>query len=182
MKRSLVTAAVLSALFVSAGAFAADSDYNTDYGVLNIKGEVKGTTCKFRNNNAESTITMKEVGTDVLSNVSAGTAYKGYTNRTTTPLKLQCEAGKTPRIYFSPSQFEDANESRTLNTASSNGVGFLVMYENEPFNPEDGIELTPNDNGIYELNFTAQYARLKSASAVSSGEVASSLTLTVVTD
>lgn len=182
MKRSLVTAAVLSALFVSAGAFAADSDYNTDYGVLNIKGEVKGTTCKFSNNNFESTIIMNQIGTDVFNNIAAGNAYSGYTNQTTTPLKLKCDPNKKPHIYFSSSQFEDANESITLNTATNNGVGFLVMYNGESFSPKDGIELSQEQDGTYELHFSAQYARLKSASAVSSGEVASSLTLTVVTD
>lgn len=182
MKRSLVTAAVLSALLVSAGAFAEDATYNTDYGVLNIKGEVKGTTCKFSNDNAESTIAMNQVGTDVFKDINVGAAYKGYTNQTTTPLKLKCTDGKTPHIYFSTSQFEDADKSITINTATNNGVGFLVMYDGKEFNPQNGIELTPNENGIYELHFSAQYARLKSAVDVSSGEVESSLTLTVVTE
>ncbi|TMV41497.1 fimbrial protein, partial [Salmonella enterica subsp. enterica serovar Kentucky] len=40
MKRSIISAAVLSAVFMSAGAFAVD----TDSGILNINGKVTGTS------------------------------------------------------------------------------------------------------------------------------------------
>ncbi|HHR4661614.1 TPA: Stc fimbria major subunit StcA, partial [Salmonella enterica] len=48
MKRSLIAASVLSAVFMSAGVFAAD-EY--DSGVLNINGKVVGTTCQFLGTN-----------------------------------------------------------------------------------------------------------------------------------
>ncbi|MJC99455.1 fimbrial chaperone protein, partial [Salmonella enterica subsp. enterica] len=47
MKRSLIAASVLSAVFMSAGAFAAEYDS----GVLNINGKVVGTTCQFVDTN-----------------------------------------------------------------------------------------------------------------------------------
>ncbi len=59
MKRSIISAAVLSAVFMSAGAFAADSDQ----GELIITGKVVGTTCKFTGDTT-ATIAMNEIGVD----------------------------------------------------------------------------------------------------------------------
>lgn len=43
MKRSIISAAVLSAVFMSAGVFAA----NNEEGTLTINGEIKGSSCYF---------------------------------------------------------------------------------------------------------------------------------------
>lgn len=51
MKRSIISAAVLSAVFMSAGAFAEDT------GTLNIIGTVVGTSCQFvSGNNSEDVV------------------------------------------------------------------------------------------------------------------------------
>ncbi|SUX89603.1 major fimbrial subunit [Citrobacter koseri] len=57
MKRSIIAASVLSAIFMSAGVFAADADY----GELIITGKVVGTTCKFVGD-ATAKIDMNQVG------------------------------------------------------------------------------------------------------------------------
>lgn len=57
MKRSIISAAVLSAVFMSAGTFAADYDS----GVLKINGKVVGTTCQFVGSNTAE-ISLNEIG------------------------------------------------------------------------------------------------------------------------
>lgn len=137
MKRSIISAAVLSVVFMSAGTFAAD----TDQGELIITGKVVGTTCKFTGDST-ATIGMNQIGADRLNALSAGGVYDGYTNKTTVPLTVECTGTEAPKITFSSSQFDSTNKYITRNTASNNGAGFAVYYGNERVNPESGIQLT----------------------------------------
>ena len=166
MKRSIISAAVLSVVFMSAGAFAAD----TDQGELIITGKVVGTTCKFTGDST-ATIGMNQIGADRLNALSAGGVYDGYTNKTTVPLTVECTGTEAPKITFSSSQFDSTN----------NGAGFAVYYGNEQVNPESGIQLTKTADNKYVLDFSARYAKVGTG-IVESGDVASSLTMTVVTD
>ncbi|EMO4246574.1 fimbrial protein YehD [Citrobacter freundii] len=176
MKRSIISAAVLSVVFMSAGAFAAD----TDQGELIIMGKVVGTTCKFTGDST-ATIGMNQIGADRLNALSAGGVYDGYTNKTTVPLTVECTGTEAPKITFSSSQFDSTNKYITRNTASNNGAGFAVYYGNEQVNPESGIQLTKTADNKYVLDFSARYAKVGTG-IVESGDVASSLTMTVVTD
>ena len=179
MKRSIISAAVLSAVFMSAGAFAAD----TDQGELIITGKVVGTTCKFTGDTT-ATIGMNQIGADRLNNLDAGGVYEGYSNKTTVPLTVECTGDKAPKITFSSSQFDSSNKYITRNTAANNGAGFSVYYGDDftkQVNPDTGIELTKTSDNKYTLNFSARYVRI-GAAAVTAGDVASSLTMTVVTD
>ena len=179
MKRSIISAAVLSAVVMSAGAFAADSDQ----GELIITGKVVGTTCKFTGDTT-ATIGMNQIGADRLNALSAGGVYEGYSNKTTVPLTVECTGSKAPKITFSSSQFDSNNKYITRNTAAYNGAGFTVYYGDDftkQVNPDTGIELTKTADNKYTLNFSARYAKIGSAD-VSAGDVASSLTMTVVTD
>ncbi|EAY3716711.1 fimbrial protein YehD [Salmonella enterica] len=178
MKRLLIAASVLSAIFMSAGVFAADSDQ----GELIITGKVVGTTCKFTGETT-ATIGMNQIGVDRLNGLNAGDVYEGYSNKTTAPLTVECTGDKAPRITFSSSQFDSTRNFITRNTASANGAGFVVYYGEgftQRVNPEDGIELTKTADNKYTLNFSARYA--KQGTTVTAGDVASSLTMTVVTD
>ncbi|QMG40491.1 fimbrial protein YehD [Citrobacter freundii] len=179
MKRSIISAAVLSVVFMSAGVFAADSDQ----GELIITGKVVGTTCKFTGDST-ATIAMNEIGADRLNALSPGGVYDGYSNKTTVPLTVECTGNKAPKITFSSSQFDSANKYITRNTSENNGAGFSVYYGDDftkQVNPDTGIELTKTADNKYTLNFSARYAKIGTA-AVSAGDVASSLTMTVVTD
>lgn len=179
MKRSIISVAVLSAVFMSAGAFA--DDY--DQGELIITGKVVGTTCKFTGDTT-ATIGMNQIGADRLNNLGAGGVYEGYSNKTTVPLTVECTGDKAPKITFSSSQFDSSNKYITRNTAANNGAGFSVYYGDDftkQVNPDTGIELTKTSDNKYTLNFSARYARI-GAAAVTAGDVASSLTMTVVTD
>lgn len=61
MKRSIISAAVLSAVFMSAGAFAAD----TETGQLTITGKVTGAPCTFEADGGSVSINMPTVPTSV---------------------------------------------------------------------------------------------------------------------
>lgn len=143
-----------------------------------------GTTCQFIDGTT-ATIAMNEIGADQFENVTVGSTVDTYSNKTTVPLKVKCTGDKTPRITFSSSQFVDSYDNITVNTASNNGAGFAVYYVNndeEKRITKDGvIELNGKDtNDLYTLNFSARYA--KSDTSVTSGDVKSALTMTVVTD
>lgn len=180
MKRSLVTAAVLSALFVSAGAFADEFES----GKLIINGEVVGSTCKFIDNN-EAIIQMNPVSSTSISETQEWQAYEGYENQTIMPLKINCANlpdGHAPYLTVSKTQFLDGKDI-TINTADAQGVGFSVTVNSAEIKPSvsDRIPLEKVDSdGNYLLNFSAKYAH--TTGTVTPGKVASSLTLTVVTD
>ncbi|VDZ78033.1 fimbrial subunit protein [Salmonella bongori] len=65
MKRSIIAAAVVSSVFMSAGAFAADEDM----GELKINGEVVGASCTFEGVNS-ATIELSQVGVDQLTGLN----------------------------------------------------------------------------------------------------------------
>lgn len=179
MKRSIISAAVLSAAFLSAGAFAAD----TDQGELIITGKVTGTTCKFTGD-ATATIGMNQIGADRLNELSNGGVYDGYSNKTTVPLTVECTGTVAPKITFSSSQFDSTNKYITRNTASNNGAGFAVYYGDDftkQVRSDTDIQLEKTADNKYTLNFSARYAKAGSG-AVAAGDVASSLTMTVVTE
>ncbi|WP_061707793.1 fimbrial protein YehD [Pseudenterobacter timonensis] len=132
MKRSLVTAAVLSALFVSAGAFA--DDYES--GKLIINGEVVGSTCKFIDNN-EAIIQMNPVSSASIIATQEWQSYEGYENQTVMPLKINCAnlpEGHVPYLTVSKTQFLDGKDI-TINTADAEGVGFSVTVNSADIKP-----------------------------------------------
>ncbi|EJW0411517.1 fimbrial protein YehD [Escherichia coli] len=183
MKRSVIAATVLASLFMSAGSFAAEGSTE---GQLTINGKVTGTTCQFLSGSENTTISMSEIGRDQFENVEVGSPVTTYSNTTSLPLKIKCSGEKEPRITFSSTQFfKGAGSNVTRNTGDASGVGFAVFLgkgtdSSNRISGNSPIKLTPATNGEYELHFTAQYA--KADNNVSTGEVSSAITMTVVTD
>lgn len=176
MKHSIFAVSVLSTVFLSTGAFAA----NEDAGILEITGKVVGTTCAFVGGSTAE-INLNEIGADKLNSLQVGDVYNGLEARAPVPLKIKCDGGKQPTISFSTTQF-DSNDI-TRNNGSAQGVGFAVYYgdTNTQVDPQAGVKLTPNESGEYTLDFLARYARAAGAS-VTAGDVKSTLIMTVVTD
>ncbi|EFB4604941.1 fimbrial protein YehD [Escherichia coli] len=191
MKRSVIAATVLASLFMSAGSFAAEGSTE---GQLTINGKVTETTCQFLSGSENTTISMSEIGRDQFKNLEVGSPVTTYSNTTSLPLKVKCSGEKEPRITFSSTQFEGegSNVTRnTRNTGNASGVGFAVFLgkgtdSSNRISGNSSIKLTPatngvyESNGVYELHFTAQYAKAKND--VGTGEVSSAITMTVVTD
>lgn len=154
-------------------------------GTLIINGKVVGTTCQFLSGSDNATIEMSEIGIDQFENVQVGAPVTTYSNTTSLPLKVKCKDGVQPRITFSSTQFEGAGLNITRNTGDANNVGFAVFYGQEAstgnqITGNKSVELTPSENGEYDLHFTAQYA--KAGAVVSKGGVNSTITMTVVAD
>lgn len=192
MKRSVIAATVLASLFMSAGSFAAEGSTE---GQLTINGKVTETTCQFLSGSENTTISMSEIGRDQFKNLEVGSPVTTYSNTTSLPLKVKCPREKEPRITFSSTQFEGegSNVTRnTRNTGNASGVGFAVFLgkgtdSSNRISGNSSIKLTPatngvyESNGVYELHFTAQYAKANNDD-VGPGEVSSAITMTVVTD
>lgn len=180
MKRLTVAAAVLSTVFMSAGAFV-----DTDQGEVIITGRVVGTTCQFLDGNNSTTITMNQVGQESLASLGAGATYTGIKNSTTVPLKLKC-TGAAPKISLARNQFDTTYPNITKNTVAggASGVGFVVTANDAELNANSLIPLNgdPDENGVYTIDFSAQYAVVAAGNAVTQGDVESTLTLTVVTE
>lgn len=81
------------------------------------------------------------MGADKINGLPAGGVYDGVTNSTAVPLKIKCEANKTPRITFSATQFD--NNDITLNNGDAKGVGFAVYHgdTNTKVDPQTGVSL-----------------------------------------
>ncbi|ECY2357853.1 fimbrial protein YehD, partial [Salmonella enterica] len=125
-------------------------------------------------------IRLNEIGADKVINLTPGQIYDAVTSQTQMPLKIKCQPDVAPRITFSSTQFD--SRDITFNNGSAKGVGFAVYYgsTDNQIDPETGVTLAPNSSGEYDLTFLARYARLDGD--VASGDVSSTLTLTVVTD
>ncbi|QLN18716.1 fimbrial protein YehD [Escherichia coli] len=180
MKRSIIAVAVLSSLFMSAGAFAKGNQK----GELIITGNVVGTTCQF-SGETTAKITMKNIGVEQFQGKNKGYIHDDVLKETDVPLEVICTGEKPPKITFSRDQFDVSNNGITINTEQKNGAGFAVYY-----NSADGqflqikggepIHVEKNDANKYKLNFMTKYA--KAADIVLTGPVRSVLTMTVEAD
>ncbi|WP_139539603.1 fimbrial protein YehD [Klebsiella spallanzanii] len=179
MKNSMIAAIVLSSLFSAQYALAAD----TEEGTLQINGVVLPTTCKFTDGNSSATITMAPVGKAQLAGLaSAGQTYTGYSNDADAPLKLKCEANKTPTISFVTTGFDSNYPTITTATGAASGVGYKLTLNGTPVIPREGFALVPNASGEYDLNFSAQYAITTAPGNIQAGDVHSTVVMQVNTD
>ncbi|WP_374762012.1 fimbrial protein [Klebsiella variicola] len=101
----------------------------------------------------------------------------------TKPLKC---TGAAPKISLARNQFDTTYPNITKNTVAggASGVGFVVTANDAELNANSLIPLNgdPDENGVYTIDFSAQYAVVAAGNAVTQGDVESTLTLTVVTE
>ncbi|HIB8682635.1 TPA: fimbrial protein YehD, partial [Klebsiella quasipneumoniae] len=76
------------------------------------------------------------------------------------------------------------NITKNTVTGGASGVGFVVTANNAELNADSLISLNgePDENGVYTIDFSAQYALVAQGSSVTQGDVESTVTLTVVTE
>lgn len=181
MRKSLITAAILSVCCTAPAAFAA----NTDMGTLTINGHVKGTTCHFESNAQSAKIQMSQIGTDAIKDLQVGEAYDGYKNETITPFTVTCDSkSDIPKLKFHSNEFEGAGDNGvTKNNGEADGVGYALLINGDRINVdgETQIASTKSADGKYTFNIAAQYARAN-ADTISAGSVNSVVTFTVVAD
>lgn len=184
MKHSIISAAVLSAVFMSAGAFAAE-----DTGILTIKGVVLPVSCTIVSGATEDNIVMPDVSLSALNQISVGQQLDGISNSSSSKIKFKCEGENHPSISFIEdgfnSQYRDITEK---SSGSATGVGYKVYLQNARENgdaskaiqPGESVKLKQMADGVYELDFKAYYA--KTAQEMTAGEVKSVIKLQVSTD
>lgn len=181
MRKSLITAAVLSVCCAAPAAFAAD----TDMGTLTINGFIKGTTCHFDSTAQNAKIQMSQIGTDAIEGLTPGQAYDGYKNETITPFTVTCDnSADVPRLRFRSNEFEGTGlQGVTKNNGGAEGVGYALLINGERINVDGNTQIAPSksDDGKYTFKIAAQYARANT-DAVSAGTVDSVITFTVVAD
>ncbi|WP_260863333.1 fimbrial protein YehD [Citrobacter sp. Marseille-Q6884] len=178
MKRSIISAAVLSAVFMSAGAFAA----NSDTGILNIVGTVVGTSCQFVSGNSSEDVVLNQVETNKLNGLTAGEIYTPIKEQTK-HLKIYCpdiEEGKVLNITVkAPNLDENGVIGNTLNDGAK-GVGFALRYKNKAVNHSSNsiaVEVGEFDSDkTYMIPLDVYYAK-QSDTSVTSGDVNATVTL-----
>lgn len=185
MKRSIISAAVLSAVFMSAGAYSA----NTETGQLTITGVVLPVSCSMVSGAEQDKIIMPDVSQSALSQIGVGQQLEGITNSSSSKIKFVCEGNNHPSISFVEDgftrQYRDITEKAS---GSAKGVGYKVYLQNaresgdasKPIIPGESVKLKQVATGEYELDFKAYYAR--TGDEVSSGDVNSVIKLQVSTD
>lgn len=159
MKRSIISAAVLSAVFMSAGAFAAD----TDSGKLNINGKVTGTSCQFVNGATEATITLSSIPDSLFSGVNVGNDVIYGEGRASTPLQIKCTDSTNVKVFISGNDV-DNNDVIIPTIGSNTGVGFKLFHNNKSIAKSGSVgiplsEFPAGEDGAYKLDLAARYAK-----------------------
>ncbi|MGI3449404.1 fimbrial protein [Citrobacter freundii] len=184
MKRSIISAAVLSAVFMSAGAFAAN-----ETGSLTITGTVENSSCYFKNSDAKSTITLPNIDASRFAGLSTGaTVGDGKMDDDSTPMVIVCPVGtELNTVRITGAQFTSGVLNKTAGDA--NGVGFNLalgdkqITDAEESNLKDKLTSRTTEDGVeYTLDFKAKYARLSSDVPVTAGTLSSVLTISVSAD
>ncbi|CAH6020241.1 TPA: fimbrial protein [Citrobacter koseri] len=184
MKRSIIAASVLSAIFMSAGVFAAE----LETGTLTIEGEVINSSCYFKNGLDDSRIVLPGVDASRFSGLSAGETV-GAEEGTQTAMKIVCPVGSGLKTIRITNGVFNASGVLKKSSGGAEGVGFNLKLGNKPITNDQETdisgELTPvstGDGEEYTLDFKAQYARLDSSTAVIAGDLSSVLTISVSAD
>ncbi|EJR1213083.1 fimbrial protein [Salmonella enterica subsp. enterica serovar Infantis] len=176
MKRSIISAAVLSAVFMSAGAFAEDT------GTLNIIGTVVGTSCQFVSGNNSEDVVLSQVETKVFDTMSPGSVYTPITEQTT-HLKIYCpdiEEGKSLNITVKAPTLDAEGVIGYTLPDGAKGVGFALKYKNKAVDHSSNniiVGATDFDSDkIYTIPLDVYYAK-QGTDAVTSGDVNATVTL-----
>lgn len=180
MKRSIISAAVLSVVFMSAGAFAAD----TETGQLTITGKVTGAPCTFETGGDSVSINMPTVPTSVFSALSIYSTYNDAVGVTSDVLKIKC-TGDTAGLKLSLISGGKITGNDKAVKSGNNTVGYYLYLGAEtteldvskPLN----ISKYETTKGNYSIPFSAKYLKLTSDDVVA-GDVISNLVLRVSED
>lgn len=178
MKRSIISAAVLSAVFMSSGAFAVEGDTGT----LNIIGTVVGTSCQFKSGHTSEDVVLGQVETNKFDNQEAGFVYTGITEKTE-KLVINCsdiKEGNKLSITIKAPNLDDKGVIGNTASNGAKGVGFVLKYKNAAItNSTNNIEVSFDelkDGKDYVVPLDVYYAK-QGSTPVTSGDVNATVTL-----
>lgn len=179
MKRSIISAAVLSAVFMSAGAFAADNEEGT----LIINGEITGSSCYFDGGQDSETLTLQTVDASLFANKAVGEEVEGDAAKTAN-MKIICPgSAQLKSINITNVTFGDNGIIRPT-TGGDTNVGFKLKIDDKHIDSTGVIDIASlnkkltSDGEIYDLNFDADYSRLN-LQPVKNGQLSATVTFSV---
>ncbi|ADO49000.1 fimbrial protein [[Enterobacter] lignolyticus] len=185
MKRAIVAAAVLSAVFASVGAFAAQ-----ETGVLTIKGAVVGNPCTFVDGKSEETVILKQISINDINNEVINSAIAKNSEETKL-LTITCPTvtvNDHVNVRIVSPSMDDNGFIANQNTAptSPQKVGFMLtgtgggQVVNNALNAITipGNELVGGQE--YQIPLTVHYAR--NGDETTQGDVIATVRLEVSSD
>ncbi|EKS55815.1 TPA: fimbrial protein [Citrobacter freundii] len=180
MKRSIISAAVLSAVFMSAGAFAAD----TETGQLTITGKVTGAPCTFEADGGSVSINMPTVPTSVFSGLPIYSTYNDAVGVTSDVLKIKCN-GDTTGLKLSLISGGKITGNDKAVKSGNDTVGYYLYLgtETKELDVSKPLDISSykTTEGNYSIPFSAKYLKLTNNDVVA-GDVISNLVLRVSED
>lgn len=187
MKRSIISAAVVTGLFMSGGVFAA----GVEEGTLTITGAVAGTACKFLDTANTATIKLDDIPATMLTPLTAGQDTGYGENEADKSLILECNSSDDVKIKVDGSAF-DYNSVIENKGTGPKAVGFKLFHKNvlitkdgqDEFKLSDleSLGVSSEGNAQYGLRLSARYAKAIGAAGttVGTGEVKANIKLIVV--
>lgn len=179
MKRSIISAAVLSAVFMSAGVFAA----NNEEGTLTINGEIKGSSCYFDSGKDSEILQLNAVDASLFANKAVGEEVEGNAQKATN-MKIICPGNsKLTSINITNVVFGDGGIIKPSTGADTN-VGFKLKMDEKHIDKTGVIDISSlnktlgGEGEIYTLNFDADYSRLN-LNPVKNGQLSATVTFSV---
>ncbi|EIQ74196.1 fimbrial family protein [Shigella flexneri 1235-66] len=180
MKRSIISAAVFSAVFMSTGAFAA----GTETGQLTITGKVTGAPCTFETDGDSVSINMPTVPTSVFSGLPIYSTYNDAVGVTSDVLKIRCN-GDTPGLKLSLISGGKIIGNDKAVKSGNDTVGYYLYLgtETKELDVSKPLDISSykTSEGNYSIPFSAKYLKLTS-NDVDAGDVISNLVLRVSED
>ncbi|ENZ7338919.1 fimbrial protein [Klebsiella aerogenes] len=185
MKRSIIAAAVFSTVLMSVNAFAAAP--SEEQGQLVIIGKVINSSCRFQTDYS-STIQLADVDATRFAGMAGGEVLSGNFATSSDPLTIVCPAGTVLKsIDIRGGTYTAGGVLNPISDiGSAQGVGFKLKLGDSEINDNSMYDVsnlpgavTTDDNGVYTMHFSAQYARIDAATPVTAGDVRSVLTIAV---
>ncbi|HEM7415969.1 TPA: fimbrial protein [Citrobacter youngae] len=179
MKRSIISAAVLSAVFMSAGVFAA----NNEEGTLTINGEIKRSSCYFDSGKDSEILQLNAVDASLFANKAVGEVVEGNAQKATN-MKIICPGNsKLTSINITNVVFGDGGIIKPSTGVDTN-VGFKLKMDEKHIDKTGVIDISSlnktlgGEGEIYTLNFDADYSRLN-LNPVKNGQLSATVTFSV---
>lgn len=175
MKHGIISAAILSGLFISPALLAE----TTPTGTLQIKGQIAGASCAIQSGDSDKTLQLPLVGADQFTTLDIGQVYTAASAQSTIGIVCSGYEGDSLTLSFNN---DHMNEKGVIapTGGSATGIGFQLEVNGELVNSYTSAHTIVGDSsGNYVLPITAYYHKM---GEVTPGDVASTVTYTITHD
>lgn len=176
MKRSLIATALISACFISTGAFAAD----TATGTLTINGNIAASACTFEENANQINIDMATLPVSEFNSLAQYAAYTGLLGNAKNTVTIKCSPEAKVNLSLLSNIGLENNDTVIPSSNASMGYYLYLNNDNQPLEITKPIDITSyGENGIYTLPFKARYVPRVAGANVEAGSAVSTLVMSV---